>query len=82
MAAHPNPDDLLTRDRAAAALSAAGYITSPATLATKASRGGGPPYRSYNGRALYRWADLLAWAESRTSAPRHSMSENDAKQAA
>ncbi len=77
-----NPDDQLTRDRAATALTAAGYPTATATLATKACRGGGPLYRTYNGRALYRWADLLAWAESRTSAPRRNTSEADPKQAA
>jgi hypothetical protein len=82
MAAHPQPDDLLTRDRAAEALTAAGFPTATATLATKASRGGGPLYRTYSGRALYRWADLLDWAESRTTAPRRSTSEADKKQAA
>lgn len=80
--ASPNPDDLLTRTQAAAALTAAGYPTATATLATKACRGGGPLYRTYSGRALYRWADALAWAESRTSAPRRSTSEADAKNAA
>jgi len=82
MAAHPQPDDLLTRDCAAAGLTAAGYPTATATLATKASRGGGPLYRTYSGRALYRWADLLAWAEGRTSGPRRSTSERNAKTAA
>ncbi len=80
--AFPNPDDLLTRIQAAAALTAAGYPTATATLATKACRGGGPLYRTYSGRALYRWADLLDWAESRTSAPRRSTSETDAQNAA
>ena len=80
--ASPNPDDLLTRSRTAAELTAAGYPTATATLATKACRGGGPLYRTYSGRALYRWADALAWAESRTSTPRRSTSEADAKQAA
>jgi hypothetical protein len=80
--AFPNPDSLLTRTQAAAALTAAGYPTAPATLATKACRGGGPLYRTYSGRALYRWADLLDWAESRTSAPRRSTSEPDAQNAA
>ena len=76
------PSTLLTRPQAAAALTAAGYSTAPATLATKATRGGGPPYRTYSSRALYQWADLLAWAESRTSAPRRSTSECNAKQVA
>ncbi len=77
-----NPSDLLTRNQAAAALTAAGYPTAPATLATKACRGGGPLYRTYSGRALYRWNDALSWAESRTSAPRRSTSEAGETQAA
>ena len=80
--AFPSSDDLLTRTQTAAALTAAGYPTATATLATKACRGGGPLYRTYSGRALYRWNDALAWAESRTSAPRHSTSEADTRTAA
>jgi len=76
----PTPNDLLTRARAAAALTAVGYPTATATLATKACRGGGPLYCTYSGRALYRWADLLDWVESRTSAPRRSTSEADKQQ--
>ena len=78
----PQPDDLLTRTLTAAALTVAGYPTATATLATKACRGGGPLYRTYSGRALYRWEDALAWAESRTSAPRCNTSEADAKKVA
>lgn len=77
-----NSNDLLTRTQAAAALTIAGYPTAPATLATKASRGGGPLYRTYSGRALYRRANLLAWAESCTSAPRRNTAEADAQQVA
>lgn len=82
MLTQPEPDDLLTRNAGAAALTARGFPTAPATLATKASRGGGPLYRTYSGRALYRWADLLTWAEGRTSAPRNSTSEADVKHVA
>ncbi len=78
----PFPDELLTRTSAAHELTAAGYPTATATLATKACRGGGPLYRTYSGRALYRWSDLLSWAEGRTSAPRHSTSAIQARQAA
>jgi hypothetical protein len=49
-----SPDALLTREQLAAALTEAGYPTKPKTLATKASRGGGPPYRSFGTRAIYR----------------------------
>jgi hypothetical protein len=72
------PDTLLTRRNAAAALTAAGYPVARATLATRASRGGGPPYRRFGRVPLYRWADLVDWAESRLSAPVHSTSEADA----
>jgi len=69
---------LLTRDMAAAALTKAGYPVKPKTLATKATRGGGPPYRLFGVRPLYRWGDALAWAQGRLSAPRRSTSEQDA----
>lgn len=77
-----NPDALLTREELAEALTGAGYPTSPATLATKASRGGGPPYRRYGPRAIYRWGDSLSWAQSRLSPLIRSTSETDAIAAA
>jgi hypothetical protein len=70
-----NPDALLLRVPTAAALTAAGYPVKPKTLATKATRGGGPPYRRFGQRALYRWGDALAWAQDRLSAPRGNTSE-------
>lgn len=73
-----NPDALLARDPVAAALTAVGFSITGATLATKASRGGGPPYRLFNGRALYRWGDALAWAKATATPPRCSTSEADA----
>ena len=79
MAAELYDDDtLLTRDMAAAALTEAGYPVKSKTLATKATRGGGPPYRLFGVRPLYRWGDALAWAQGRLSAPRGSTSEKDA----
>jgi hypothetical protein len=73
---------MLRRVTLAEALTAAGFPITAATLATKASRGGGPPYRSFGRTPLYRWADALAWAEGRLSAPRRSTSEADAQRAA
>jgi hypothetical protein len=70
-----NPDALLGREAGARALTAVGYITSPATLATKATRGNGPAYRIFGKRAIYRWGDLLAWAEATTAPLRRSTSE-------
>lgn len=77
------PDDpaaLLLRDRCAAALTEAGYPTSPATLATKATRGGGPPFRKYGPRVLYEWRSTLAWAQSRLGPVVNSTSELDRSQ--
>ena len=60
MAQIPDSNDVrLTRQRVAEALSAAGYPISHRTLATKATRGGGPPYSLFSGRALYRWGKRL-----------------------
>jgi hypothetical protein len=72
-----DPDALLTRDHTAAALTEAGFPTAPATLATKATRGGGPPYRLFGLKPLYRWGDTIAWAQARLSAPRCNTSEAD-----
>ncbi len=74
-----DPDALLTRDALAAALTETGYPVKAKTLSTKATRGGGPPFRHFGSRVLYRWADALAWAESRMSPPRSSTSEADAR---
>jgi hypothetical protein len=73
-----DPDALLTRDQTAAALTAAGFPVKAKTLATKATRGGGPPYQSFGPRVLYRWRTTLEWAQSRLSAPISNTSEADA----
>lgn len=70
-----DPDDLLRRRVLAEALTDAGYPTAPATLATMATRGGGPPFRLYGRIPIYRWGDALAWVASRLSPPRSSTSE-------
>jgi hypothetical protein len=77
----PNPNTLLRRRATAEALTEAGFPVAAKTLATKASRGGGPPYRVFGRTVLYRWGDVLAWAEARLSAPRRSTAEADAEQA-
>jgi hypothetical protein len=78
MAIPTDPNTWLTRRSGASALSEAGYPTASATLATLASRGGGPFYRRYGARVIYRWGDLLDWAQSRLSPPMRSTSEADA----
>lgn len=64
-----------SRKEAANFLVALGFPTSCRTLEKLASAGGGPVYRIYGRRALYRADDLLEWAESRCSAPRRNTSE-------
>ena len=71
-------DALLTRDRTAAALTERGFPTSPKSLATMATRGGGPRFHRFGPRVLYRWGDALNWAERRLSPPMVSTSEADA----
>ena len=78
----PEPTAQLTRLAAAQALTNAGYPISVATLTTKATRGGGPPFRKWGTRVLYTWSETLAWAESKVSSRRRSTSDADAKVAA
>jgi hypothetical protein len=75
-----NLDSYLTREATAAALTAVGFPIKSKTLATKASRGGSPPFCSFGARVLYRWGDALAWAQGRLSPPRCSTSEADVKE--
>jgi hypothetical protein len=65
----------LDRKEAAQFLTDQGYKTAPATLAKLACIGGGPPFESFGRRPLYRQADLLAWAQERTTGPRRSTSD-------
>ena len=62
-----NPEARLTRRQMAAALTASGYPTAEATLATYATRGGGPAFDVYGRRVMYTWGLGLAWAKGRTS---------------
>jgi hypothetical protein len=78
--AAPIPDDplaLLSRKATAEALTAAGFPVRAATLATKASRGGGPPFHRFGRVPLYPWGTSLDWARSRLSPLMHSTSEGD-----
>ena len=79
MAIPTDPDALLSRTATAESLTEFGYKISPATLATKASRGGGPPFRHFGRVPIYRWGDSLAWARSRLGPVVASTSELDQK---
>jgi hypothetical protein len=71
------PETLLSRSATAEALTEAGFPISSTTLATKAVRGGGPPFRKFGRVPLYCWSDALAWARSRLSPLVNSTSELD-----
>jgi hypothetical protein len=75
-------DAKLRRTEVAEALTRAGFPTSPNTLATKATRGGGPPYQLWGRIPLYTWREALAWAEGKLTAPQRSTSETDNRKAA
>lgn len=75
------PDTKLTRKRAAEELSAHGFPVAVSTLATKATRGGGPPFQRFGRVVLYRWGDCVEWAHARLSPPVRSTSEKGAAHA-
>jgi hypothetical protein len=63
------------RKEASQFLTDQGYRIAPATLAKLACTGGGPVFVSWGRKPLYREADLLAWAQARTTGPRRSTSD-------
>ena len=73
-----DPNALLRRRPFAVALTTAGYPTTEATLATLATRGGGPPFQKFGKYPLYRWGLGLGWAEGRMTRLVHSTAELDA----
>jgi hypothetical protein len=57
------PETRLPRGQCAQALTQAGFPITPATLATKASRGGGPEYEVFGRTAFYVWGKAFRWAQ-------------------
>jgi hypothetical protein len=70
-----NEDSQLRRVETAKALTEAGFPIASATLATQATRGGGPPYKLWGRVPIYTWGPTLAWARARLSAPVRNTSE-------
>jgi hypothetical protein len=64
-AAEIDPQARLNRKQCSAALSARGFPVVEATLATLASRGGGPRFSKFGPRCVYVWRDVISWAQSR-----------------
>jgi hypothetical protein len=73
-----NRDERLTRRQLAQRLREYGFRVSESTLATKAVRGGGPPFQKFGPFATYTWGTSYDWAEGRLTDPRTSTAENDA----
>lgn len=76
------PSTLLRREDCATKLTQAGFPISAKTLATMATRGGGPPYHKFGRTVLYQWSESLGWARARLSATITSSSEADAARSA
>jgi len=73
------PETQLRRTAVAEASTAHGFPIKAKTLATMASRGGGPPFQWWGRIPLYKWGPYLDWAKGRLSEPRSSTSEADAE---
>jgi hypothetical protein len=72
-----DPNHMLRRAECAAALSRVGFPVATKTLATRATRGGGPPMQRWGKIPLYRWGDALEWASARLGPSVRSTSELD-----
>ena len=77
-----DPDALLRREAASAALNASGFPVSAATLATMVARGGGPPVLKFGKYPLYRWGTTLGWARDRLIPQAAPVLPSEAAQAA
>jgi hypothetical protein len=66
---------LLDRRAAAEFLTSKGYRIAVATLAKLACIGGGPLFKHWGRKPIYRTTDLLEWVEAKTSGPKRSTSE-------
>lgn len=73
-----DPDTLLTRQQVAVRLNERGFPIKATSLDTMASRGGGPPFRKFGSRPLYRWGDAIEWANGRLESLVNSTSAEDA----
>jgi hypothetical protein len=56
-----------TRAETAKLLQERGFPVAISSLATMATRGGGPPYKIFNRTPLYKMEDVMRWAEAKLS---------------
>jgi hypothetical protein len=64
------PNDRLTREQLAVALTGLGFPITTSTLASMASRRTGPPFVVWGRRPSYVWAEAVSWAQGRLHPPR------------
>ena len=74
------PSTYLDANAASVFLGERGFPMSASSLATFRCRGGGPDFRKWGRRPVYREADLLAWIEVRLGPARRSTSDDDARE--
>jgi hypothetical protein len=67
----PRTGKYLTRKQAAQFLTEEGFPIAVSTLASMASRGGGPAYQLFNSKAMYEPRKLLEWATRVMKYPCH-----------
>lgn len=72
-----DPDAQLTRRQTIKALDDRGFPIKESTLATMATRGGGPPFQKWGRWPLYRWETSHRWALDRLSPVLGSTAEAD-----
>jgi hypothetical protein len=75
-------DARLSRKQIAQALTDCGFPTSEKTLATKASRGGGPAYSLWGKVAVYAWGDAIDWVLAELGKSARNASEHKSHRAA
>ncbi len=72
----------LTRPEFADVATAAGFRTTPGTLATQASRNGGPPFGNWGLRTLYEFGPSMEWVLARFATPRRRRDASKAESTA
>jgi hypothetical protein len=75
-----DPGTFFTRPQLSDTLEECGIPLSADTLATKATRGGGPPFRIFGKSAVYQWADVVEWVRETMGEPACTTAEHRARQ--
>jgi hypothetical protein len=76
-----DPQTFMTRFQLAETLELCGIPLSYETLANKATKGGGPPFRIFGKSPVYQWGDVVAWLRETMGEPARTTSEHRARMA-